>query len=313
MSSQNRAIVDKLLTNVSQKKVSRGHICEMLLPFVGVKQRTGKIGKYGRNHLRIANTIKRGRGKYRQIEAVTRSQVSYEIEGHGLEGGVTREDYENVEAPYDAEKDETDAITSVLLLEKEKALADVCAGSSITQTVQLSGTNQLSDYNNSDPVAVARTARNAVRAGCGLYPDTAWCDIAVADCLAFHPQLLEALGFKYARPGGLNTDEIAKALGVKRLIVAESFYQSTNEGQGDSADVTPCWGKHLWFGVIPAMAEKDQTAFGYRLGFAGKQSRSVSKWPVNNPPGMTAILVEDEYDQYIMDADCAYFIEDAIA
>lgn len=313
MSSQNRAIVDKLLTNVSQKKVAQGHICEMLLPFVGVKQRTGKIGKYGRNHLRIANTVKRGRGKYRQIEAVTRSQVSYEIEGHGLEGGVTREDYENAEAPYDAEKDETDAITSILLTEKEKALADVCAGSSITQTVQLSGTNQFSDYNNSDPIAVCLAARKAVRAGCGFYPDTAWCDIDVAETLKFHPQLLDALGFKQARPGGLTYAEIAQALGVKRLLVAESFYQNTNEGQGDSADVSPIWGKHLWFGVIPEAAAKDQTAFGYRLGFAGRASRSVSKWAVNNPPGMTAILVEDEYDQYIMDADCAYFIEDAIA
>lgn len=312
MSSQNRAIVDKLLTNVSQKKTAIGHISEILLPFVGVKQRTGKIGKYGQNSLRIANTVKRGRGKYRQIEAETRSQVSYEIEGHGLEGGVTREDYENAEAPYDAEKDETDAIVSILLQEKEYALASALSGSSITQTVQLSGTDQLSDYNNSDALAIFKTAREAVRAGCGRYPNTVWMDKSVFNVIKFHPQLMDMLGFKFARPGGLNENELAQALDVKRVVVAEAIYQPGNEGQTDAA-VLPIWGKHLWFGVIPEVAEKNQIALGYRLGFAGKASRSVSKWAVNNPPGMTAILCEDEYDQYLMDVNCAYFIEDAIA
>lgn len=312
MSSQNRAIIDKLLTNVSQKKTAIGHISEMLLPFVGVTQRTGKIAKYGQNGLRIANSVKRGRGKYRQIEAETRSQSTYEIEGHGLEGAVTREDYENVEAPYDAEKDEADAITSILLQEKEYALATALSGSAITQTVQLSGTDQFSDYANSDPLAAFNVAREAVRAGCGRYPDTAWMDKAVRNVLRFHPQLLDALGYKFARPGGLSDDELAVALDVKRILVAEAIYQPGNEGQTDAA-ILPIWGKHLWFGVIPAMAEKNQIALGYRLGFAGRASRSVSKWAVNNPPGMTAMLVEDEYDQFLMDVSCAYFVEDAIA
>lgn len=313
MPSQNRAIVDKLLTNVSNMKKAQGHICEILLPPVPVKQRTGKLAKYGQNHLRIVNSIKRGRGKYRQVEAVIREQTSYEIEGHGLEGMVTREDYENVEAPYNAERDEVNAITSILLQEKEYILSQALANTSvITQNVTLSGEDQFSDYNNSDPVAVFAVAREAVRAGCGLYPNKAWMDKAVWNKLRFHPQILDALGFKFARPGGLSKDEMAIALGVDEVIIAEAIYQSANEGQSNAA-LAPLWGKHVWFGYIPAAADVEQVSLGYRLMFAGKPARNVTKWAINNPTGATAVLVEDEYDFFLTDVGAVYMIKDAIA
>ena len=45
MSTQTRAIIDKLLTNVSNQLIPIGFIAEMILPALKVKQRTGKIGK----------------------------------------------------------------------------------------------------------------------------------------------------------------------------------------------------------------------------------------------------------------------------
>lgn len=314
MPSQNRAIVDKLLTNVSNQKTTQGHISEMLLTPLDVVQRTGKLGTYGRNHLRIANSVKRGRGKYRQVEAVVRSSTSYEIEGHGLEGMVTREDYDNVEEPFEAEKDETDAITSILLQEKEyicsQALSDTAV---LTQNTTLAGVQQFSDYNNSDPLAIALAARAAVRTGCGQVANIAWCDYAVADVLRFHPQILDSLGFKQARPGGLSDEELAKAFKVKKFLVAEAVYDNSNEGQGDNSALLPLWGKHLWFGCIAEAAAKRQTTLGYRLGLKGQGPRKVRKWAINNPPDSTAVLVEDEYDFFLTDVGAAYFIKNAIA
>ncbi len=313
MPSQNRAIVDKLLTNVSNMKSTQGHISEMLLTPLDVKQRTGKVAGYGQNHLRIVNSIKRGRGKYREVEAVVRSQTSYEIEGHGLEGMITQEDYDNVEAPYDAEQDEVESITSILLQEKEYILSQALADTAVlTQNTTLAGAQQFSDYNNSDPLAIALAARAAVRAGCGQVANVAWCDYAVADTLRFHPQILDSLGFKQARPGGLSDEELAKAFKVKKFMVAEAMYQSANEGQGNSA-LTALWGKHLWFGCIADGAAKRQTTLGYRLGLTGKAPRSVSKWAINNPRGATAVLVEDEYDFLLTDVGAAYFVKNAIA
>ncbi len=97
--SQLKAQVDKLLTDVSSAYIPDGFICEQILPTVQSKQYSGLLGKYGTSHLRIENSLKGGRGKYRRVEAITRSTSNYVITGHGLEGFVSKEDYANVEDP----------------------------------------------------------------------------------------------------------------------------------------------------------------------------------------------------------------------
>jgi hypothetical protein len=310
--SQMKAVVDKLLSNVSSRLVPAGHIAEQLLPRVESKQNSGKIGKHGLAHLRVVNTVAGGRGKYRRVETTVIDSVQYLMEGHGLEGLVTEDDYNNKEQPFDAEKDETDGITTVLQTEKEYSLATALANTSVvTQNTTLSGTAQFSDYANSDVLSVAKTAKLAVRAGCGLPPDTLWMDWNVAETLRYHPQLLDFLGFKDARPGGLKNEELARALGVKRILVAEAVYNSAKEGQTDV--IAPIWGKHMWFGVCPEAAQKDQVSAGYRVEPTGKQPRKVYKWDVNNPPNSKAILVEDKYDQLITNVGAIYLIKNAIA
>lgn len=313
MSSQNRAIVDKLITNVSSMFVPVGYISEMLLPYIAVKQYSGKLAKYGQQHLRLENSVKVGRGKYRQVEAIARSTDSYSIEGHGLEGMVTKEDYANVETPYDAERDEAMGISTLLWIEKEKILADNLANTAVlTNNTTLSGTDQYSDYMNSTPLEDFITYRASVRAKCGMHPNAAFMDKGVADVLRFHPQLLDMLGYKFARPGGLNDEELARALGVQKVLVADVSYQPSVEGQAN-ADLVSAWGKHLWFAVLPDVAAPMQTSLGYRLGLVGEQPRKVTKWAINNPSGATAVLVEDEYDFLLSNVGAAFLVKNAIA
>ncbi len=310
--SQNRAIIDKLLTGVSSMLNPDGHISESLFPEIKVKQKTGKLAKYGNSHLRIESSYIGGRGAYRRVEPIVRSQASYEIDGHGLEGLVTQDDYRNVEDPYKAEEDETIGLCAQLFVEKEKVLADALADTAVvTQNVTLSGTAQFSDYDNSDPITKFSIARAAVRTGCGKAPDTAWMDWATKNKLKFHPQLLDFLGFKQARPGGLNDEELAKALDVKRVLIADVVYNSAAEGQADV--LAAVWGKHIWFGVLPEKAQVRQVSAGYRLGYEGQTPRKVYKSPVSNPPESTSILVQDEYDFLLSNSGAIYLIKDSIA
>jgi hypothetical protein len=310
--AQMRAIVDKLLTNVSSQFIPKGYISELLLPYVGVEQSTGKPGKYGLSHLRIETSYTGGRGKYRRVEPTTRSTTSYEIEGHGLEGLVSADDYRNVELPFDAEKDETEGLTATLWVEKEYSLASTLADTGVvTQNTTLSGTSQFNDKDNSNPIGVFETARAAVRTGCGMAPDTAWMSWAVKNKLKAHPQLLDLLGYKYARPGGLNDEELASALDVKRVLIADVSYNSAKEGQADVlADV---WGKHMWFGVMPENPALRQVSAGYRFGYKNQSARKVYKESVFNPPGSMKILVQDEYDFVISNVGAIYLVKDAIA
>src|SRR2546430_741938 len=106
MSSQMKGIVDPLLSNVSSAYIPDGAIVDKLFPALKFAQYTGKLGAYGKNHLRIENTVVAGKGRYRQVESIVRLTSGFEIEGHGLSGMVTKRDYKNVIDPFDAEKDE---------------------------------------------------------------------------------------------------------------------------------------------------------------------------------------------------------------
>jgi len=310
--SQLRAIQDQLLTNVSSMLQPEGYISEQIFPFVPVKEKTGKLAKYGLSHIRIETSYIGGRGKYRRVEAITRSNTGYDIEGHGLEGMVTKDDYRNVQKPYDAEADEALGLASMLWTEKEYILAQALADTgTVSQNVTLSAGSQFSDYDNSDPVKRFITARNAVKDGCGRFPDTAWMDSRVAEYLRYHPAILDFLGFKESRPGGLNNQELAKALNVKRVLIAEADYNSAKEGQTDV--LAAIWGKHIWFGVCPESPQVRQVSAGYRVGYQGEKPRKITKWPVNNPDGATAILCVDEYDFLLSNTGALYLIKDAIA
>lgn len=310
--SQMKAQVDKLLTDVSSGYFPKDFVAESILPTVQSAQYSGLLGKYGTAHLRIENAVKGGRGKYRRVETQVRSTTQFLIEGHGLEGFVSKEDYRNVEQPFDAERDETIGLSTMLWLEKEKLLADTLTDTSIiTQNTTLSGTSQFSDYSNSDPIGVLAAARAAVMDGSGSEPNLAVMDWKVWNILRYHPALLDAMGFKYDRPGGLKEAEMASVLGVDKFLLAKARYESAKEGQ--SSSLAPVWGKHIVFAVAPDKAEIMQTSVGYMVRLTGSTPRKVYKQSNFNPPESSSILVEDEYDMLISNVGAAYLVKNAIA
>lgn len=308
-----RPLIDQLLTDVSNSIEPVGMISEKLLPGIKVKQSSGKLAKYGNGKLRLIDTRVVGRGKAPRVETVTRDiSTTYVMEQHGLEGLVTADDYRNVQEPFRAEEDETNGLTTNLFVGKEAGLASALSDTAIiTQNTTLAGSDQFSDPTNSDPLAKWLVAHEAVRSGCGQYPNTAWMDKAVAKVLKRHPQLFDRLGIKYNQTGYMTDQQLAEALEVDVLHIAEGVYNSSKEGQTDA--VTPIWGKHMWLGVIPKSASPYQISLGYELTYDGQQPRQVTKWAENNPKGATAVLVNDDYCHFLSNVLAAYLIKNAIA
>lgn len=312
MSTQATAMVNKLLTNVALGYKPTGFVAESIFAPLQFAQYSGLLGVYGKDFLRIENSHKGGKGAYRRVDSITRSTTQFHIEGHGLEDVVTKEDYANVELPFNAESDKVMALTMMLQIEKEKLAADTLTNASvITQNVTLSGSDQFNDYGNSDPLSVIVTGKKAVRTGCGQRADTMICDEEIAEVLKFHPALLDRLGFKENRPGGLSYDELARALELKRVLIASALYNSAKEGQTDV--LAPIWGKDVVLGCFPTVPMIGQISAGYLVKPTGSMPRKVYKYAVNNPPGANAVLVEDEYDMLIAQAAAAYVIKAAIA
>lgn len=311
--AQTKSIVDKLLSGVSNAHIPEGYISENVLPQKAVKQRTGIIGAIGDNHLRIVNSKMAGRGKARRFESIVREvDNTYLIDKHGLEGVVSEDDYDNIYEPFDAESEEVIGLTSVIWLEKEKALADALTSTSIlTQNQTLAGTSQFSDYDSSDPLGVFKTAQNAILDGSGMMPNKAIVSQKVFNTLKYHPQILGTLGFADNRAGTLSVAEVASAIGVDQLYVGKVSYNSAKLGQSDS--LAQVWGKDMILYYAPDSPSKYQKTLGYYMVMEGRGPRRVYKYAIDNPPNSTGVIVQDDYSFELVDVKCAYLIKDAIA
>lgn len=300
--TQNKAIVNKLLTNVSNKYVPEGYISEQILPVINVVQTSGKLGQYGNAHLRAGEYRHSGSGKYTEVKIDDRLTKDYSLTKRGLSTYVVEEDYANVEQPYDAESDATEDITSLLWTEKELGLANTLTDSSkyaTANTQTLTGTSRYDDLDNSTPLVDAITARQAISAATGASPNVAIMNQEVFEYLTIHPTILRSLGYADQRPGMLKLNELANALNVDRILVGKANYNSAAEGQADN--LTRIWGKHLIYAVAPKTASKRQVSLGYRL--QKNSPRRVFKNSVTNPPNSTEITVDDWYQQLISGVD----------
>ena len=310
--SQMKAIVDKLLTNVSQAYVPEGYISESILPNLQVKQKTGKIGKYGLNHSRIVNAKMGGRGRAARFELIVRDSDLYSIESHGLEGLVVEDDYANVEEPFDAEKDETLGLTTTLWTAKEYAIASVLFDTSvITQNITLvAATDKFSDYVNSKPLENFRDGQNVILDGCGKMPNRAIMSQKVFNTLKYHPAILRSLGFADNRAGTLKIAEVAHALGVDMLHIGDAAFNNAKLGQADSLE--QIWGDSILMYYAPKTAAKYQQSLGYYMTMKSRGARRVYKFTVNNPPGSKGIIVQDDYQFALTNVKCAYLIKDVL-
>lgn len=310
--SQNKAIVDKLLQNVSNGYFPEGHIADQLFPELIVDQYTGLIGNYGMNHIRIESDLQTGIGEAKRVTPTKRGSTTYNVESHALEGIVSERDYANVENPFDAESDETMGLTTLIVTNKEKILADKLFDTAIiTQNVTLAGSDQFNDYVNSDPLARFKTAHNAILDGCGKSANAAVMSKKVFNTLKYHPAILDTLGFKYNQMGTLSEADIMKALDVQYLYIGDAAYNSAKEGQSDT--LSQIWGNSILFYVKPQTAAKYQTAFGYQVKMRGSKQRGVYKYNPNNPVNATAIIVKDDYSFELVNTKAAYLIKNAIA
>jgi hypothetical protein len=312
MTTQMKALVDKLLTDVSQKIVPQGFLCDAILPKVKHGQYTGLIGKYGKGHLRIVNNLAGGKQGYPMIEVDTVSSDSFSIQTYGLKDILTKRDYRNREKPFDAEKDSVSQLTMHMLLAKEKSLADSLTNTGvITQNTTLSGTNQWNDYTNSNPIGNITVGFNTILDSIGLEPNMAIMDLKTKRYLKFHPALLDKLGYKDNRPGGLSDDELAKALDLERILIGRAVYNSAKEGQTDV--LGSVWGKNFVLAHIPATAGLEQMSLGYEVNLDGDTGRKVYKQDIDEPVGAKKIMIEEEYDIVLTNVAAAYLIKNSVA
>ena len=311
---QAKAVVNQLLTDVSNKIQTPDMIADEILPTKKVDKMTGLIGSYGTEHLRIQQTISAGENGFPLVESATYNTNTYSIEAHGLKDFVYPADYANVDKPFNAEKDKTSILTTNLKLGREKALADVLTDTSVmTNNVTLSGNDQYNnrDHADSTPIEDFSTARTSIYEKVGAVPNYVTMSWHVWNKLKYHQQLLAELGYKENRKGGLSMQELADVLEVEKILIGKALYNSGKKGQ--AKNLQPVWNKDILFYVRPATPSVEQMSLGYKLTLKNKKPFQTYKYAHNEPAGSSKLVCENYYDDYIQDVDAGYLIKNAVA
>lgn len=304
------------LTELSLAYKNEEYICELVAPLVTVKKDSGKIFSYGMSNLRIVNTYRSVGGKPNIVETTVTSSDHYSLEDHVLGEFIPDEVMENYDAPLQPRMDTTESLTDRILVDKEKALADVLsATATMTRNTTLSGTSQWNDYANSDPITDIKTAKASVRTGSGKTPNTLLLSWDVLNTLLFHPDIIAFFPGAAQVTQDMVQSALPKIFGLKRLLVGSAQYNNSNMGGTDTlADIWSKVALVLYIEETPRLRSRT-LAFTY----VRKGGRQVDVLP--KASGSLELIqrkadyvqVSDKYDQVLVDVNCGYLIKSAIA
>lgn len=299
--------VDKALTNVSiaYTNPDTSFIADQLFPRLSVDSETGIYFSFDKANLRAADDV-RGPGS-------PANEVSYEVSqstfgpliDHALKTKVTDEEVRQTgNTPLQPFTDATEFLTEKMKINKEiDAVAKFAAASNSTT---LSGTDQWSDYANSDPRGDIRTLYKDIKLRILRKPNTAVMGWDVYQTLLYHPQFVNILSYNVDKM--LNSQKLADFMGVTNLYIGDAAYNTGVEGAADS--IGYIWGKDFYLAYVepnPGL-KKMSAAYGFEL----TDGWTMSRW-YDIDHESTYLRLKRYYQHAIVNGDAISRLHSAVA
>lgn len=299
--------IDQVLTNMSVAYQNGDLIGTQIMPRVEVNGRTGFFYTFDKSKFNIHDSRRTGTSRANRItNGMTKTAYGPLME-QSLEEPIEYEIRDTYPSPHDARVDATESVTEALDLGLEQEIATLLTNTSnITQNVTLSGTDQFSDYANSDPFAVFQTGIDTIKAATGTTPNRLIIGYQVWSKLRHHPDLLGRMSVASVRV--LTTQMLADLIGVEEVMVGDAVYNTADEGQTPS--LSYLWGKHALLAYVQSSPGIRKISLGYTLQVA--DARYVDRW---DEPQVKAEFVRanDYYEAKLVAAEAGYLIKNAVA
>lgn len=312
MINKSSLYVSKPLTNISIAYTNNEYIAEKILPVVPVVIDTAKIVTYGMDNLRIEESLRAQGSGANEINHTVSIGDHYVLADHALKEFVTDEEEENADLPINPRIDATENLVGKMFLIKERELSLTMENTGvITQNVTLTGTDQWSDYDNSDPLADISTGISTVFDNSGMYPNAFVMSYAVMLKLITHPAIQDLVRNVPIMTADIAVQALKSAFpGIENIYVGKAKYNSGLEGGTDA--LANVWGKHFWVGFINPKPTLKSRSLGYTYQKKG-QNRRTELLPYDADKKGQYVRVNDKYDQKLIDNKCFYLIKNAIA
>jgi hypothetical protein len=258
------------------------------------------------------------RGKTPRIEFASKKEDS-SVEDFGWESSIPVTDSDDAAAQraanasrYDPRARATTGLTAIKQIAREKRVADIvfAAGTyASTRRVQLSGTSQLSDYANSDPVGVINAALDGTfvaRPTHAVLSKYGW------GKLRAHPKMVKSVKGGISGDGMISREQFVELFELQGLLVGEGQLNASAPGQDVS--IGQVWGKHMALLHINPEGGPggNLPTFGFTADCGGAVALSYFDTNVGLKGG-EVIRVGERVREHVCAKDVGYFIQDAFA
>jgi hypothetical protein len=303
--------IDSALSNIAIGYKNGGYIADQIFPTVGVDKQSDYYFVWTKKFWFTNHVQFRGPGAAFAEGGLEVSKSQYSCKNKALAYPIAREQIANQDAAIDLEKTGAEWLADQFALDREiNCAATVFNTSNWTSTSTLTGTNQWSDYENSDPLGNAVTAIQTVQKLTGLKPNLCVMGATVFDKVRRHPDILDI--YKYREKNIVNEQQIADAFDVERVIVGRAIKDTGNEGAAMSGDYI--WGDYCLFVYVPKSPGLRVASGGYTFVWKRDSGLTVEIDRFDDGAKKRYLIRgEHSYDQKITGADCGYIYADLLA
>ena len=289
-------------------------IGDMIFPAVPVTKQSDKYFEWDKEYWLSLHVEERAAGDLYPEGTLKLSNTSYFANIFHLAKAINDEDRSNEDPAVQLEVTSAEWLADQFMLHREDKMAtDFFKTGVWGTTVTLTGTDQWSDFANSDPITDIDTGLQTVQKATGRRPNTITMGQEVFDKLKVHPLLLDM--YKHTTRGTLSKELVAEALGLPRILVGAAVKNTANPAATFSGSYI--WGKNALLTWTPPAAGLRIPSAGYTFIWTGIQGGGGFDVPITSVRedmrDRDVIRGKTAWDQKAVGTDLGYIILNAVA
>ncbi|MBM2817022.1 MAG: hypothetical protein HW421_3784 [Ignavibacteria bacterium] len=299
-------MVDPVLTTIAQGYSNSAMVAEFLFPSVQVSKLKGKIPVFGREAFIVRETDRAIRAQSNRIPPHDIELVSFETKEQDIEVAI---DYlEEEESPdfYKYEQHIAKELMDILLLGKEKEVADYVQNVNNFATGLKNVLDSNSAWDDStlagiSPITDIWAAKTAIRQNIGRFPNTMVIGARAYKSLINHAALIEKV--KYSGVTNISAKVIAELFDIPSVNVGMSVYSD------DGVNFNDVWNDNVILAYVDKNEKANRTEFNPSYGYCfQREGKPEIDTYFENGGKIKVVRSTDNYCIKVTAADAAYLI-----
>jgi len=285
-------------------------IADEVLPRVTVGKKVFKFLKYALAQGFTIPDTRVGRKSQPNEVDFNATETESSVEDFGLDDPVPQDDIDNAPDNHDPLGQAVEGIMRLVELDREVRTANLVFNANsygANNKVTLSGTDQFSDFANSDPIGMIMDALDSMimRGNIAVIGRPVW------SMLCRHPKIVKAVLGNSGDSGVARREDVAALLELDQILVGEAWVNTAKKGQ--AATLARTWGKHI------SLIHQDKTANtrnGATFGYTAQYGTRIGGHEPDSKIGLRGgqrCRAGESVKEIICADDLGYFIQNAVA